>query len=65
MDIREKSVLADVKKALATLPAGGTRVALNLYSGDKKTTMELRGGVELGKNTIGDFMGLGIKVTIE
>ena len=65
LDIREKSVLADVKKALATLPAGGTRVALNLYSGDKKTTMELRGGVELGKNTIGDFMGLGIKVAIE
>ena len=65
LDIREKSVLADVKKALATLPAGGTRVALNLYSGDKKTTMELRGGVELGKNTIGDFTGLGIKVTIE
>ncbi len=65
LDIREKSVLADVKKALGTLPAGGTKVALNLYSGDKKTTLELRGGLELGKNTIKDFTGLGIKVTIE
>ena len=25
----------------------------------------IRGGVELGKNTIGDFTGLGIKVSIE
>ena len=65
LDIREKSVLADVKKALATLGAGKTRVALNLYSAGKKTTMELRGGVELGKNTIKDFTGLGIKVEIE
>ena len=65
LDIRNQSVLPDVKKALSTLPAGGTRIALNLYSGDKKTTMELKGGVELGKNTIADFTGLGIKVAIE
>lgn len=65
LDIRNQSVLQDVKKALSTLPTGGTRVALNLYSGGKKTTMELKGGVELGKNTIADFTGLGIKVTIE
>ncbi len=65
LDIRNQSVLQDVKKALSTLPTGGTRVALNLYSGGKKTTMELKGGVELGKNTIADFTGLGIKVAIE
>lgn len=65
LDIRDKSVLADIKKALSTLGRGGTRVALNLYSGGKKTTIELPGGVELGKNTIKDFTGLGIKVAIE
>lgn len=65
LDIRVQSVLADVKKALSTLGAGKTKVALNLYSGGKKTTVELRGGLELGKNTIKDFTGLGIKVEIE
>jgi hypothetical protein len=50
---------------LATLGRGGTKVALNLYSGDKKTTMELKGGVELGKNTIKDLSGIGVKVAIE
>jgi len=38
---------------------------LNLYSGDKKTTLAINGGVELGKNTVSDFAGLGIKVDIE
>jgi DNA polymerase-3 subunit alpha len=65
LEIRSKSVLADIKKALSTLPAGKTKVVLNLYSGDKKTTLELKGGVELGKTTISDFAGLGIKVNIE
>ena len=65
LDIRKQSVLTDVKKALSTLPAGKTKVALNLYSGGKKTTVELKGGVALGKNTIKDFVGLGIKVEIE
>ena len=65
LEIHDKKVLPDVKKSLSALGVGGTRVALNLYSGDKKTTMELRGGVELGKNTISDFAGLGIRVTIE
>ncbi|MBO7509312.1 MAG: DNA polymerase III subunit alpha [Alphaproteobacteria bacterium] len=65
LDIRDKAVLQDVKKALVTLGAGKTRVVLNLCSGDKKTSLELRGGVELGKTTVGDFAGLGIKVDIE
>ena len=65
LDIRTQSVLADVKKALSTLPTGKTKVALNLYSGGKKTAMELKGGVSLTKNTIKDFTGLGIKVAIE
>jgi len=38
---------------------------LNLFSGDKKTTMGLPKGVELGKNTVKDFAKLGIKVNIE
>lgn len=65
LDIRNKDVLMDVKKALGVLPAGSTKVVLNLYSGDKKTTLALGGGVELGKNTVADFAGLGIKVDIE
>ena len=65
LDIHNKNVLPDVKKALAALPAGHTRVAMNLCSGDKKTTLELRGGIELNKNTISDLSGLGIKVEIE
>ncbi len=65
LEIHNKNVLSDIKKSLTTLPAGKTKVVLNLYSGDKKTALELKGGVELGKNTIGDFTGLGIKVSIE
>ena len=65
LDIRNKNVLVDIKKALATLRPGRTKVVLNLYSGDKKTTLAINGGVELGKNTVSDFAGLGIKVDIE
>ena len=65
LDIHNKNVLADVKKALTILPAGKTKVILNLYSGDKKTSLALGGGVELGKTTAADFAGLGIKVAIE
>ncbi|MBO4480279.1 MAG: DNA polymerase III subunit alpha [Alphaproteobacteria bacterium] len=65
LDIRNKNVLTDIKKALSTLPVGKTKVVLNLYSGDKKTSLELKGGVELGKTTIADFTGLGIRVNIE
>ena len=65
LDIRNKNVLVDIKKALATLRPGRTKVVLNLYSGDKKTTLAINGGVELGKNTVSDFTGLGIKVDIE
>ena len=65
LDIRNKNVLVDIKKALATLQSGRTKVVLNLYSDDKKTTLAINGGVELGKNTVSDFTGLGIKVDIE
>ena len=65
LDIRDKNVLADVKKVLAALPAGRTRVELNLYSWDKKTVLALPGGIELGTTTVADFSGLGIKVEIE
>ena len=65
LDIRDKNVLADVKKVLAALPAGRTRVELNLYSWDKKTVLALPGGIELGTTTVADFSGLGIKAEIE
>jgi len=65
LDIHNTKVLNDVKNALVGLVPGNTRVVLNLFSGDKKTTMGLPKGVELGKNTVKDFAKLGIKVNIE
>ncbi len=65
LDIRNQSVLADVKKALIALPRGFTKVVLNLHGADKVATLALPGGVELGNTTIADFAGLGIKVGIE
>ncbi|MCR5194400.1 MAG: DNA polymerase III subunit alpha [Alphaproteobacteria bacterium] len=65
LEIRDKNVLADVKKVLVALPAGRTKVELVLYSGGKKTLLALPGGIELGKTTASDFSGLGIKMEIE
>ena len=65
IDIHEKSVLTDVKKALSALPAGYTRIVLNLYSGDKMATLALKNTVELGATTAKDLVALGTKVNIE
>ncbi len=65
IDIREKSVLADVKKALSALSCGNTQVVLNLHSGDKDAALVLKNTVELGATTAKDLTALGTKVTIE
>jgi len=65
IDIRDKAVLADVKKALTALPSGNTQVILNLHSGDKGATLALKNTVELGATTAKDLTALGTKVTIE
>ena len=65
LDIRNASVLTDVKKALDALPRGYTQVALNLHTGDRVATRALPGGVALAANTAGDLAALGIKVDIE
>ena len=65
IDIRDKSVLPNVKKALAVLPSGNTKIVLNLYSEDKKATLALKNMVELGATTAKDLVALGIKVDIE
>jgi len=65
LEIYDKSVLPDVKKALGVLPSGMTRVELNLHSGDKAALVRLQGGVELGATTAADLVALGIKVNIE
>lgn len=65
IDVRDKSVLQNVKKALAVLPSGNTKIVLNLYSGDQKTTLALKNMVELGATTAKDLTALGIKVDIE
>ena len=65
MDVWNGSVLPDLKKTLSSLPAGSTRVVLNLHGADKIATMALPGGVELGQNTASDLAALGVKVQIE
>ena len=65
IDVRDKSVLPDVKKALVSLPHGNTKVVLNLYSEDKSATLVLKNTVELGPTTAKDLTTLGIKVDIE
>ena len=65
IDVRDKSVLPDVKKALASLPRGNTKIVLNLYSDTKSATLVLKNMVELGATTAKDLTTLGIKVDIE
>jgi DNA polymerase-3 subunit alpha len=65
MDIRDKAVLQDVKKALVALPRGYTQVVLNLHGADKVATLVLPGGVELGGTTVADLTALGLRVEIE
>jgi DNA polymerase-3 subunit alpha len=65
IDIRDKSVLLDVKKALTALPSGNTQVILNLYSENKNASLALKNMVELGTTTAKDLTALGTKVTIE
>ena len=65
IDVRNQSVLPDVKKALVTLPAGHTQVVLNLYSDGKSASLVLKNTIELGATTAKDLTALGTKVTIE
>lgn len=65
MNIRDRMVLQDVKKAIIALPRGYTRVELVLHGADKVATVALPGGVELGSTTIADLTALGLKVEIE
>ena len=64
IDINNKSVLADVKKALAALPVGDTQILLNLH-GTQDASLLLKKTVELGANTAKDLIALGTKVTLE
>ncbi|MBQ0013371.1 MAG: DNA polymerase III subunit alpha [Proteobacteria bacterium] len=65
LDVWDKDSLAAIKKSLATLSGGVTRVALTLHGADKTASMVLPTGVTLLPTTINDFRGLGIKVTVE
>ena len=65
IDIRDKSVLPNVKKALAALPCGNTKIILNLYSDTQQATLALKNTVELGATTAKDLIALGTKVDIE
>lgn len=65
LDIWDRAVLTDIKKALGVLPGGNTRVVLNLHTGDKVAALALPGGVELGDTTAADLVALGVKVEIE
>ena len=65
IDIYDKAVLADVKKALSVLAPGYTKVVLNLHSADKTAAIALKSTMELGATTAKDLTALGTKVTIE
>ena len=65
IDVHDEAVLTDVKKALASLPAGYTRIVLNLHSGNKTATLALKKTFELGATTAKDLTALGTKVAIE
>lgn len=65
LDIRNQTVLQDVKKALIVLPRGFTKIELVLHGAEKTATVALPGGVELGNTTVADLAALGLKVEIE
>lgn len=65
IDIYDKNVLTDVKKALSVLPGGYTKIVLNLHSADKTASLALKNTVELSANTAKDLIALGTKVVIE
>ncbi|MBN1324713.1 MAG: DNA polymerase III subunit alpha [Alphaproteobacteria bacterium] len=65
LDIKNQSVLADIKKVFDNLIPGHTKIILNLYTGDKVAKMVLPKMVELSESTASDLAGFGIKVEIE
>ncbi|MFQ6739569.1 MAG: hypothetical protein ACLRFJ_02800, partial [Alphaproteobacteria bacterium] len=65
LDVWTKDALMSVKKSLATLSGGTTRIVLKLHGADKTASMALPTPVTLLPTTIDDFRGLGIKVTVE
>ncbi|MDL2295419.1 DNA polymerase III subunit alpha [Lachnospiraceae bacterium OttesenSCG-928-E19] len=64
LEIRDHSVLADVKKVLDSLPPGNTRVELNLHN-DKIVKISLPNSIELLPSTAADLGAFGVKVDIE
>ena len=65
LDIRNQSVLQDVKKALVALSRGYTTVELVLHGAEKVATIALPGGVELGATTVADLTALGLRAEVE
>jgi DNA polymerase-3 subunit alpha len=64
LDVRDQSVLPDVKKILDSLPNGNTRVVLNLHNG-KVVTLSLPKTIELMPTTAQDLSGFGVRVDID
>ena len=64
IDVNDKNILPDIKKALAALRPGHTQIVLNLH-GAKNASLLLKNTVELDSNTAKDLTALGTKVTIE
>ena len=65
IEINDKAVLENVKKAVAALRPGNTRIVLNLHSENKSASLVLKNTYELGATTAKDLTALGIKVNIE
>ncbi|MCL2331063.1 MAG: DNA polymerase III subunit alpha [Proteobacteria bacterium] len=59
------AILSDIKKILDALPAGGTRVFINLRDGAKNATIALPRSVRLSPTITTDMSALGVKVSME
>jgi DNA polymerase-3 subunit alpha len=65
LDASGQERLADIKNMIDGLPAGGTKIFLNLAANGKTTTFALPRTVRLSPTIADDFGALGVKVSIE
>lgn len=65
LDISESQRLADVKQVLDGLPAGGTKVFLNIHSNDKTTMLALPKHVRLSATITDNLSAMGVRAVIE
>jgi DNA polymerase-3 subunit alpha len=65
LDVAGTERLADIKGLIDGLPNGGTKVFLNLTTGEKTTMLALPRPVRMSATIADDLSALGVKVSIE